>query len=188
MSPPFYSEMLFPYQRSYDVKHNPKPITAVRASDRQIWTFQAQAATGCCLCMPEASAQHNTKFHRLPSGIWTLLSDSVDSRFHRVRIQPTPLGSSTNLFRPVNSHGTKFPTFCSGRFFAKFIRKSRATLKEHRLAPLGSESLLDTSVRVPSSDPVSFASTCSVKKRFAAQQTSKGLESLEPLERTVSWL
>ena len=60
MSPPFYSEMLFPYQRSYDVKHNPKTITAVRASDRQIWTFQAQAATGCCLCMPEASAQHNT--------------------------------------------------------------------------------------------------------------------------------
>ena len=32
MSPPFYSEMLFPYQRSYDVKHNPKTITAVRSS------------------------------------------------------------------------------------------------------------------------------------------------------------
>ena len=46
-----------------------------------------------------------------PVGICTMLSDSVDSRFHRVRIQPTPLGSSTNLFRPVNSHGTKFPTF-----------------------------------------------------------------------------
>ena len=60
MSPPFFSETLFPYQRSYDVKHNPKTITAVRASDRQIWTFQAQAATGCCLCTPEASAQHNT--------------------------------------------------------------------------------------------------------------------------------
>ena len=41
MSPPFYSEMLFPYQRSHDVKHNPKTITAVWASDRQIWTFQA---------------------------------------------------------------------------------------------------------------------------------------------------
>ena len=35
MSPPFYSEMLFPYQRSYDVKHNLKTITAVWAPDRQ---------------------------------------------------------------------------------------------------------------------------------------------------------
>ncbi len=60
MSPPFYSEMLFPYQRSYDVKHNLRSITAVRAPDRQIWTCQAQAATGFSLCMPKASAQHNT--------------------------------------------------------------------------------------------------------------------------------
>ena len=60
MSPPFYSEMLFPYQRSYDMKYNLKTITAVRAPDRQIWTFQARAATGFCLCMPEASARHNT--------------------------------------------------------------------------------------------------------------------------------
>ena len=60
MSLSFYSEVLFPNQRCCDTRHILETIIAGRASNRQAWTIQLQAATESCLCMPEASGQHST--------------------------------------------------------------------------------------------------------------------------------
>ena len=56
MSPPFYSEMLFPYHRSHDVKHNPKtwkimlckePVSASTKADQKLETLLQLALAGC---------------------------------------------------------------------------------------------------------------------------------------------